>query len=59
MALEKVFISGASRKQVMAPAAQTMLNTEMAFGEMPEAQRTLASARAQAVLRDFNSRRGP
>lgn len=36
-----------------------MLNTEMAFGVMPDAQAAFAKLLAQAVSRDFNCRRGP
>jgi hypothetical protein len=36
-----------------------MLITEMALGEIPDVQAAFAKARAQAVFRDFSSRRGP
>ncbi len=36
-----------------------MLITEMVLGVIPEVQAAFAKARAQAVLRDFSSRRGP
>ena len=52
-------MSGTSQKQMKAPKAKAMLRSEMAFGVMPEAQAMRANVRAQAVLRDFSSRRGP